>query len=290
MSKNPLVTIGMPMYNSEKFITQAIISTLQQTFTDFELIITDDGSTDRSIELVKSFEDPRIKLLSDGTNKGISYRLNQQVDMATGKYYLRMDSDDIMFPNRIEEQVKYLEAHPELDVVGTSAVIIDNENKIIGYRETSVPKDEKEAIKVNVFIHPTVCGKLSWFKNLPYNGKFNGSEDFDVWLRGYPYSKYFVSKEPLLFYRDPLEFKIKTYVDRLKKQRLMLNNAAYLKERFLVKNKMLLSLFFKGFIAQFLHKVGKDQILIARRNNELNNLSHYENVLNQILINHDKDI
>src|SRR5690606_13478656 len=105
MTDNVFVTMGMPVYNAEKFIKMAINSVLQQSHRNFELIITDDGSTDQSMDIVESFNDSRIVLIKDSNNKGISHRLNQQIDLAKGKYFLRMDSDDIMFPDRIEKEI-----------------------------------------------------------------------------------------------------------------------------------------------------------------------------------------
>ena len=125
MNKEPLVTIGIPCYNVGRFIALSIRSVLMQTYTNFELIITDDGSTDNTVDEIRKFNDSRIKLSVDGENCGISYRLNQQIDMAKGNIFIRMDGDDIMFPNRVEEQVKYLQEHPNVDVIGAGAVIID---------------------------------------------------------------------------------------------------------------------------------------------------------------------
>ena len=124
----PLVTIGIPCYNVGRFIALSIKSVLAQTYTNFELIITDDGSTDNTVDEIRKFNDSRIIMIVDGENHGISYRLNQQIDMAKGYIFIRMDGDDIMFPNRVEKQVKYLQEHPNIDVVGTGAVIIDDEN------------------------------------------------------------------------------------------------------------------------------------------------------------------
>lgn len=137
--ENMFVTIGIPCYNVGRFIALSIKSVLAQTYTNFELIITDDGSTDNTIEEIRKFNDSRIKLIVDGENHGISYRLNQQIDMAKGDFFIRMDGDDIMFPNRVEEQVRFLYSHPNVDVVGSSIVVVDDETKIIGFRKYKTP-------------------------------------------------------------------------------------------------------------------------------------------------------
>ena len=87
ISDIPLVTIGIPVYNSEKFLAQAISSVLRQSYSNFELIITDDGSTDASVSIAQSFKDDRIKVIVDGQNRGISYRLNQQIELANGFFF-----------------------------------------------------------------------------------------------------------------------------------------------------------------------------------------------------------
>nr|NJM01501.1 glycosyltransferase family 2 protein [Desulfobacula sp.] len=103
----PLISIGMPVYNSDRFIEDAITSVLHQTFQNFELIITDDGSTDDSAKIIESFTDKRIKFLRGEVNLGISSRINHQVNIASGGFFVRMDADDIMFPSRIEEQFSF---------------------------------------------------------------------------------------------------------------------------------------------------------------------------------------
>jgi len=132
MDSNIKVTIGIPFYNAEQYLRYAIQSVLNQTFHDFELILSDDGSTDSSIEIARSFDDPRIVILSDGKNRGLVYRLNEQIHFAKGMYFVRMDADDIMHFNRIAIQLDYLKSNSEVDVVGTSYYSIDTSNQIIG--------------------------------------------------------------------------------------------------------------------------------------------------------------
>ena len=113
--KEVFISVGIPVYNAEKFLEKTIRSVLNQSYKNFELIITDDGSSDKSVDIVKSFNDSRITLIADGENRGISYRLNQQIRLAKGKYFFRMDADDLMFPERIFTQVNFLEQNPEID-------------------------------------------------------------------------------------------------------------------------------------------------------------------------------
>lgn len=199
----PYVTIGIPVHNGENYLKQAIVSVLRQTFTDFELIISDDGSSDNSLEVAKQLEDPRIILVSDGKNKGLPYRLNQQVNMARGKYFFRMDADDVMFPTRIEEQVAYLDAHEDIDVIGAKSVIIDENSCVIfqSGKGGHAPQTKEDVMNGNLFIHPTVAGKTAWFRANPYDEQKKRSQDYFLWLETVEHSKFALIDKPLIFYR-----------------------------------------------------------------------------------------
>ena len=265
--KSPLVTIGIPLYNAQRFIGLAINSILNQTYTNFELIITDDGSTDKSLSIVKGFKDSRIKLISDGCNRGISYRLNQQVNMAKGKYFFRMDADDIMFPNRIERQINYLKNNPDTDVIGSSVVVIDDDNEIIAYRPAELLDDYKKLFNQILFNHPTVAAKTDFFKKFPYSETLIGVEDADLWIRSFSTSKFYVMHDPVLFYRDPLIFKLKTYKFRIDQKNKLLRGNDFLKENKMLMNKFILENNIKKIVATFLSFIKKDDLLISKRNN-----------------------
>ena len=284
--EQPFVTIGIPVYNVGQFIGLTLKSVLSQTFTNFELIITDDGSTDNTVEIIRLFKDPRIRLFADGENRGISYRLNQQIDLAKGKYYVRMDGDDVMFPNRVEKEVYYLEEHPEVDVVGTGAVIIDEDNNIIGQRSSQVNCTRPEDVINNTpFIHPTVCGKIEYFRNYKYDEMLNGVEDKDLWCRGLVGSVYACIPEPLLFYRDPLKLKLSTYLSRQKKGRKQVFLRWHLFNQKLPAIKYVKDTYVKSIIAWVLCKLGAESLLVAKRNTiDLNSAAH-QATLNQIIKN-----
>lgn len=195
-----LITVGLPVYNSERFLKDAIQSILNQTLKDFRLIIIDDGSTDNSIATIKSFNDPRIELVVENQNLGLPYRLNQIAKMSNSKYLARMDADDIMHPEKLEKQLKVLESNPEIDVLGTNAYSIDKSNSIQGIR---LKYSEKEILKkVKGFIHPTIVAKTEWFKNNPYDVKATRIEDAELWHRTVDKSNFSIITQPLLFYRE----------------------------------------------------------------------------------------
>ena len=217
----PLVTIAIPIYNAEKYVRDAIQSCINQTYQNWELLLMCDGSTDNSTIIAKEIAngDSRIKIIDDGQNRGLIARLNQSVEVCETKYYARMDADDIMCINRIEEQVKFMEEHAEVDVCGSSIMTIDNNNNIIGsgFNEG----------RVNSFIHPTVLGRTKWFKANPYANWALRAEDFELWIRTSSNSNFYAIAKPLLFYR---EFGVPTFKKYYLTQKTIIKVAGRYKE------------------------------------------------------------
>lgn len=206
-SKNvSLVSIGIPFYNSEDFLKDAINSVVNQTYTNWELFLVDDGSKDSSLNIAKSFEskDKRIQVLSDGKNKGLPVRLNQLSQLATGKYYARMDADDMMHPERLAIQIAYLEKNNEVDLLGSGLIAIDNENCITGIRKGLFMQNFtlKQVLETTWCVHPTITGKSEWFKNNPYDERMKRAQDYELWIRTIEKSSFVRLEEPLLFYRE----------------------------------------------------------------------------------------
>lgn len=215
----PLVSIAMPAYNCERYIGYAVRSVLNQTFEDWELLLLNDGSTDRTSEIMRSYAqlDDRIRVIDDGENRGLTFRLNQSVALARGKYYARMDADDIMHVDRLKTQVGYLTENPEIDVLGSTAYAINDKNTITSYLACAEFPDPHRG---GGFIHPSVIGATLWFKQNPYSDNYHRIEDYELWLRASSHSKYYVIQNPLMFYRDsgttkPRKY-ISTYISALK--------------------------------------------------------------------------
>lgn len=196
MEETPLVTIAIPFYNSAAYLGYSIQSVINQTYQNWELLLVDDGGQDGSRAIAERFasKDNRIRIIYDGLNKGLAARLNESVNKAQGDFYARMDDDDIMDVTRIEKQVEYLRAHPEVNVVGSSAMIIDGDNKI-------VRSSNMEGV-TSGFIHPTVMGHTEWFRQHLYNIDFKRCQDKELWLRTAQSSKFYNIPEPLLYYRE----------------------------------------------------------------------------------------
>lgn len=154
----PKVTVLMPVYNGERFLRPAIESILNQTFTDFELLIINDGSTDSSDAIIRSYSDPRIVYRVNERNVNLAQTLNKGTELARGKYIARMDSDDISLPRRLEKQVWFLDTHPEIALLGTGCAQINEANRRLRYfRMPSHPLVIRwKIIFLNCFIHSSV--------------------------------------------------------------------------------------------------------------------------------------
>jgi glycosyltransferase involved in cell wall biosynthesis len=127
----PALTVLMPVFNAEKFLSAAIDSILQQTFQDFEFIIIDDGSSDKSASVIQSYSDPRIHFYANKENIGISETLNKGIRLAEAPWIARMDADDISYPERLEKQMAYLEANPDCGMVSTLTRVISESGDVL---------------------------------------------------------------------------------------------------------------------------------------------------------------
>ncbi|MGC3977412.1 MAG: glycosyltransferase [Paludibacteraceae bacterium] len=183
---NTLISVVIPVFNSSGFICECIDSVLNQTFQDFEIIIVDDGSTDNSVDIIKSYKDTRIKLICNTHN--FIESLNIGMSKAQGKYIARMDSDDIMLPERLLLQYDYLEAHPDVDVCGGFAQCFGESD-----RQISLATSHKDIISGfilhNMMAHPTVMLRKRIVFLFPkedniyqcYNPEYQYAEDYKLW-------------------------------------------------------------------------------------------------------------
>ncbi len=202
-TKNPAISVLMPVFNSEDFIRGAVDSILNQTFKDFELLVIDDGSTDNTWKIINSFSDTRLVKLKNPKNKGIVCSLNKALKLARGKYIARMDSDDISVADRLEKQYKFMENHPEIDVCGSWVRYF---TRVPGIRRTYGTKLKPEAIKAsflfeNVIQHPTVVCRKKIFKNKSYSHGYPHAEDYALWVTLADTSSFAIYPEILLNYR-----------------------------------------------------------------------------------------
>ena len=261
-SPYPLVSIGVPAYNAGITIGAMIRSVIAQSYENWELLIIDDGSKDDTVLVANSFEDSRIKVFSDGNNRKIAARLNQLVSMANGCFFARMDADDEMLPDRLERQVAYLLSHPEVDVLGGGAIIIDEKGSAYGMRNVvSEPRD------VPSFIHPSVMGKLDWFRKNRYDERFNGVEDMELWRRALKHSVFRLLDGPVIRYRDPKSLNLK----KILLAQLQNFRVAFLGKEISFHERS--ALFFRAaakcFLVVFIAVSGRGTASVVRRNRPL---------------------
>jgi glycosyltransferase involved in cell wall biosynthesis len=184
---DPLISVLLPVYNAERFIAESIRSILSQTFTDFELIIIDDGSKDKSAEIIESFTDPRIRFIRQ-QNAGMGATLNKAISLARGKYLARQDADDISLPERFEKQIDFLEHMEEYALVGTWAEIVDEELKLTGrfhHHPEMSTRLKYDLLFDNPFVHSSVMIRAIALKEVgPYDlSKDPLIQDYELWWR-----------------------------------------------------------------------------------------------------------
>src|SRR5699024_94971 len=130
----PAISIGLPFYNAEEFLLDSIKSIFAQTYQNWELILIDDGSTDNSLSIAQSIDDPRVRLYYDGKNKKLAARLNEIAKLARHDYIARMDADDLISRDKLEKQLRILLENPNFDLVSTGLISITDDLKPVGLR------------------------------------------------------------------------------------------------------------------------------------------------------------
>ncbi len=184
----PEISVLMCVYNGDVFLTTAIESILAQTFSDFEFIIVDDGSTDKTSELLSAYavKDRRIHLITNEENLGLTKSLNIGLGAARGKYVARMDADDIALTDRFMIQYWFMEEHPSLAVLGSAVDIIGEKGRKIGERRLAISYEEIKSKMLfnNQFIHSTLFFRTDILKALGgYNEDFKKSQDYELMFR-----------------------------------------------------------------------------------------------------------
>lgn len=177
----PAISVVMPVYNGEKYLREAIDSILNQTFSDFEFIILNDGSTDKTEEIILSYTDPRIVYVKNEENLQIVKTLNKGIALAKGKYIARMDADDISMPERFEKQFEFMETHPDVGVCGTWLKTFGDVKA-----EWTYPVEAEEVLIALMFYspvaHPTAVIRKVVFDFFKYEQNYNKAEDYKLWV------------------------------------------------------------------------------------------------------------
>jgi glycosyltransferase involved in cell wall biosynthesis len=187
LSDTPKISVVMSVYNTERFVGQAVKSILDQTFGDFEIVLIDDGSSDRSVEIVRSFNDPRIRVVHQ-TNHGLVYSFNKGLELARSEIIARMDADDISLPRRFEQELAWLKADVKRGLVGTFFSYIDEESgKPLDIVMTS-PTKHIDIVRMMHIVNPFGHGSIMMRKKAAeslgkYRSEYEPAEDYDLWRR-----------------------------------------------------------------------------------------------------------
>lgn len=199
---SPIVSVVMSVYNGEKYLHEAIDSVLNQTFADFEFIIINDGSSDKSLSIIQSYNDKRIVLIDNDGNKGLIFSLNKGLEIAKGKYVARMDADDICLPERFDLQVKQFENLPNAMIVGSDYYLLEGDKNTYIKNINDSGYQKAVLLFTPCFCHPTVMMKNVFKeKQVFYDKEFIHAEDYKLWTDLYAFGEYSNINKPLLKYR-----------------------------------------------------------------------------------------
>ena len=187
---NPNISVLMAVYNGERYLRESVDSVLNQTYTDFEFLIINDGSTDSSLDIINKIKDPRIRLVNNDENIGLTLSLNKGIMLARGEYIARIDADDISHSTRFEKQLKYFNENKNIVLLGTQSNIIDNlgkEVKMVNGWQRPLNNMEIRFFCMfdNPFIHSSVMFKTTVIKDIykGYDAKYITNQDYDLWSR-----------------------------------------------------------------------------------------------------------
>ena len=179
----PIVTVLLPVYNGERYLREAVESILAQTLESFELLIVDDGSTDGTEAICRSFADPRIRVVRHVINAGLVSALNSVIDLIGTKYVARMDADDVALRDRLARQVAFLESRPDIAACGSWAFeLVDGRLRDVMRRPTGEYLRQTAWRPVPIF-NPTACLRTEVLRELRYRADSIHAEDYDFWLR-----------------------------------------------------------------------------------------------------------
>jgi glycosyltransferase involved in cell wall biosynthesis len=283
---HPLISIGISFHNNADTLADAIRSVFAQTFQDWELILVDDHSSDGSLCVAQSVIDPRVRVYSGGAGKGFVYQLNRITQMVRGKYYARMDADDMMHPERISKQISYLDEYREIDLVDTAMYSMDQQCNIKARRSLN-SLDYRPVILLSrgLLCHATVTGRVEWFKKNPYDPKYIRAEDRELWCRTFKNSRFGRIQEPLYFVREG-RINLSNYLMSRKTERLIIKTYG---PSLLGKNGILKSVtesYMKSLAYKVFSLFGLHEILVNLRNEKLSNEERlYANgILDEILL------
>ena len=204
MNNNPKISVVMSVYNGGKYLYESVNSILKQTYSDFEFIVIDDGSTDNTNIYLESINDSRFILIHQ-ENKGLTASLNKAISLSKGEYIARQDADDISLPDRLEKQIKFLENNKDYVLVGSYAYLINEISEQTGIYKLPLTDTEIRWTLLfrNPFCHSTVMIRADCLRNkeIKYNESIKTAQDYEFWSRIVKFGKIANIDEALVKYR-----------------------------------------------------------------------------------------
>ncbi len=185
MSKRPRVSIILPVYNGQRYIETSVKSLLSQSYKDFELIIINDGSTDKTEQIIRQIHDSRLKIISR-PNKGLVKTLNEGIQQAKGEFIARQDADDLSLPDRLEKQITFLDSHKQVGLVGTNYTIIDEQDADLVTTDIFTHPDDLSVAEIisNQYGHGSIVMRNALVRKAKgYDARVGHVEDYDLFIR-----------------------------------------------------------------------------------------------------------
>ena len=284
MNQPTYISIGIPFYNADSYLEDAICSVLAQTYSYWELILVDDGSTDRSLEIAEQYAatDERIRVISDGKNKRLAARLNQIIIESKYDYIARMDADDLMSNDRLEKQLSILRNNPNKDFVTSGYLTINKNNKITGIRileNHQMTADRILSGSTNL-VHASLVARKSWYNRNKYNENRVLAQDYELWLIAAKNNdlNYIVVQEPLYWYRATENVTYEKLISGYNAQiKIISKHYQGVISKF-KKNKVITKFVFKKIVVRILNKLDFIDILLKKRSEGYDsiNLMYYQ--------------
>lgn len=281
------ISIGIPFYNSQEYLAFAIQSVLSQSYENWELILADDGSTDASLKIANSYakNDRRIRVISDGKNRKLPYRLNQLIKESKGEFIARMDADDLMHPDRLKKEISFLLENQDYDLVSGGIVSIDNNNNVVGIRAVdkliTINKDSKNY----PIVHPTVMARREWYLRNLYSLNYPRAEDYELWCRTSSIDdlKIAILPDIFLFYREFGNIDSTKLINSY-------NDGCKIRQAFGLNKDVgdFIRIKIKCLLVRLLSVFGLEQNLAKKRNRSFSSISEkqeYQSIVNSIVNN-----
>lgn len=226
-TREPLVSVLLPVYNGEKYLKDCINSVLNQTYSNFEFVIIDDGSVDSTESIISSYNDSRIRFIKNQQNLKLIATLNKGIKLSEGKYIARIDADDLMHPNRLQKQVDFLETNVDYVFVGSAVRLIKEEVEEESIRYYTEHDDIVFSMLFYCpFIHPSLLLRKSIINEneLYFDSDFLHAEDYELWTRIVTFGKVANLPEKLTSYRIHHDQISQQHIDYQKKQMQLIRN------------------------------------------------------------------